>query len=202
MPVPGGTRHKAVVLAGHKSNTNYGIGICLLLNLILAFGPADTITPSIAMLIRIVASVFYLWGCISYALGKGHSGFWCLVAIIPLLGLMILIALPDKHSGSKEPPKYGGVYALIILLLAGLGFAGWKAYHFVNPRSVEEAQQRAVKVFPALGVRDSPLNREFVARYQRYQATNKEYFNNPNWPLILAAESQAAISQSPSPGRK
>jgi hypothetical protein len=63
--------------------------------------------------------------------------------------------------------------------------------------SVAAAQQEAVKRYPQLGVVNSPLNREFVARYKKLQATNPDYFKPSNWPLTLAAECEAAIKQKP-----
>ena len=53
-------------------------------------------------------------------------------------------------------------------------------------------QQRAVKLFPELGVANSKLNQEFVRRYKQYQAQNPAYFYNPEWPTQLARESQLA----------
>lgn len=57
----------------------------------------------------------------------------------------------------------------------------------------QAAQRRAVAAFPALGVKGSPLNREFLRRYGEYQRTRKALFNDPEWPTKLAAESQHAI---------
>lgn len=59
----------------------------------------------------------------------------------------------------------------------------------------ESEKRRAVALHPALAVANSPLNREFFARYWRYQANNKNYFNDPQWPVRLAEESQMAIGR-------
>jgi hypothetical protein len=47
--------------------------------------------------------------------------------------------------------------------------------------------------FPDLAVRNSALNREFLRRYQVYQQSNQAYFQDPEWPLHLAEESQMAL---------
>jgi hypothetical protein len=58
-----------------------------------------------------------------------------------------------------------------------------------------EAQKRAMAVFPALAVPGSPLNREFVARYNRYRTEKPDFFTDPEWPTKLAAECAQAIGQ-------
>jgi len=55
------------------------------------------------------------------------------------------------------------------------------------------AQQRAVQLYPELGVTNSPLNQEFVRRFRKYQVEDKHYFDNPEWPTALAKESKDAL---------
>lgn len=54
--------------------------------------------------------------------------------------------------------------------------------------TVAEAQREAVRLYPNLGVADSQLNKEFVARYKRYQQNRPEYFRDMSWPIRLAEE--------------
>jgi hypothetical protein len=70
-----------------------------------------------------------------------------------------------------------------------------------TPASNTTPQQRAMDAFPALAVKNSPLNLEFVARYRRYKTENPTYFDDPEWPLKLAKESSEALaaSQPPAP---
>jgi len=56
------------------------------------------------------------------------------------------------------------------------------------------ASDRAVLAFPQVAVANSPLNREFVRRYNLYQKEHREYFQDPDWPTKLARESAAAIA--------
>ena len=51
-----------------------------------------------------------------------------------------------------------------------------------------EAQQAAVRRYPALGVAGSTLNTAFVARYKLYQQQRPEYFRDNSWPMRLAEE--------------
>jgi len=60
--------------------------------------------------------------------------------------------------------------------------------------SVALAKDRAVRAFPQLAVANSPLNREFVRRYNLYQKEHREYFQDPDWPTKLAQESAAVIA--------
>jgi len=39
-----------------------------------------------------------------------------------------------------------------------------------------------------LGVAESALNKEFIARMKRYEIEKKEFFSEPDWPIRLAAE--------------
>jgi hypothetical protein len=141
----------------------------------------------------------------------------CLV-LIPL-GLIFLVLLPDqtlrseineratqlhqKNSRLAPPPPppskipWGGVMTAIFVI-ATVTTIGWFAYRSAHPaiQTVDEAQRLAVQHYPALGVADSPLNREFRARFHHYQATNPAYFNDKEWPLHLATESQTALDQA------
>lgn len=139
------------------------------------------------------------------------------IVLIPL-GLLIIALLPDQTLRSEinkqatnysqqnsrfapppPPPKktsWVGVMTTIFVI-ATLAIIGSIAYRSVHPKiqTVEEAQRLAVQQYPALGIADSPLNREFRTRFRHYQATNQAYFNDKEWPLHLAAESQTAIDQ-------
>ena len=58
-----------------------------------------------------------------------------------------------------------------------------------------DGRREALRLYPDLGVANSPLNREFVIRYNSYQRLQPEIFQNPAWPVILAKESAAAIGE-------
>jgi hypothetical protein len=50
----------------------------------------------------------------------------------------------------------------------------------------EQAQARAVKEFPELGVAGSLFNAEFLARVRALKSEDIRYFSNPEWPYDLA----------------
>jgi hypothetical protein len=51
-----------------------------------------------------------------------------------------------------------------------------------------EGRAEALRLYPALGIANTPLNDEFVARYNRYREEKPEFFRDPAWPVILAKE--------------
>lgn len=143
----------------------------------------------------------------------GYSTPTSSIVLIPL-GLVFLVLLPDQTLRSEinkrathlhqqnsrftpPPPSKtswtGGMTAIFVIAI--LAILGSIAYRSMHPKTVEEAQRLAVQQYPALGVVDSPLNREFRTRFHHYQATNPAYFNDKEWPLHLAAESQTALDQ-------
>jgi hypothetical protein len=56
-----------------------------------------------------------------------------------------------------------------------------------------EGTREALRLYPELGVANSPLNREFVARYHSYQRLQPDFFQDPAWPVILVKECAAVI---------
>ena len=57
-----------------------------------------------------------------------------------------------------------------------------------SPRDPQLAQKIALQRYPDLGVAESALNKEFIARMKRYEIEKKEFFSEPDWPIRLAAE--------------
>lgn len=155
-------------------------------------------------LIGVVPLGFFMSGVIP----GYHPPAFCIV-LIPI-GLLILVLLPDSttnlgsdrnRSGKgrfdreeRKGSSMGGGMAVIVMLALALG--GWYLYRQNSSVTVEEARKLALQRYPELGMRDSPLNKEFVARYNRLQTTNQDYFKDTRWPLKLATESQAALDQA------
>lgn len=62
-------------------------------------------------------------------------------------------------------------------------------------RTAAEGQREALRLYPDLGDANSPLNREFVARYRSYQRLQPDFFQDPAWPVVLAKECAAVIRE-------
>jgi hypothetical protein len=62
-----------------------------------------------------------------------------------------------------------------------------------NPQAVHDAKVEAVRIYPDLAIAGSPMNAEYVARYDRYRVENPRYFLDTNWPLTLANETATAM---------
>ena len=184
------------MLPEEKRNTNVGVGLGILLNCAVAFLPPGTFAPSIAHGIFLLACGLFVWGCVNYARGKGYSGFLGLLGLIPVLGLIVLVLLRDQ-DGAPPRSKYAVLDRVVFVIALGcVGLLCWNFFHPNRPAISPEAQQRAMKSFPQLGIANSPLNREFLRRYQTYQKADPDFFHNPNWPVILARESQDALRSS------
>ena len=61
-------------------------------------------------------------------------------------------------------------------------------------QSSVEARARAVKMYPDLAKADPLINRQFHERYETYQRTSPEFFDNPEWPKKLARECALGIT--------
>jgi hypothetical protein len=69
---------------------------------------------------------------------------------------------------------------------APMWIASEAATNIERNRTVEEAEQTAMRLYPGLGVLDSPLNKLFRKNYERLRAVEPTYFNDPRWPIELA----------------
>jgi uncharacterized membrane protein len=96
------------MLSEKKTKTNIGVGIGFLLQLAGYFLAKTTDTFAIAILglILILISIpVFIWGCMNYAEGKGHSKRVGLVGLAGLIGLIVLAVLPDQkrdREGSSD----------------------------------------------------------------------------------------------------
>ena len=89
------------MLAKNKRNTNIGVGIGVPLEVA---GSLMMEKPSLelwASILFLAGVVFFIWGCINYAVGKGHSKVMGLLGILSCIGLVILVLLPDKNKEAK-----------------------------------------------------------------------------------------------------
>lgn len=91
------------MLQEYKTKTNIGIGVgflCSIVGRVLAHGGSE-FGIIIGLVFIIAGIILFIWGCISYARGKGQSPFFGLLGLLYILGLIILVFLPDKHKAAK-----------------------------------------------------------------------------------------------------
>jgi hypothetical protein len=95
------TTKEISMLPEKKTNTNIGVGVGILLQVIGRIltdnGPGGVVLGIILILVGLGA---FVWGCMNYAEGKGHSKHLGWLGLLTCIGLIILACLPDHH---KEP---------------------------------------------------------------------------------------------------
>jgi hypothetical protein len=97
-------RKSDAMLKEYKTRTNIGVGIAIVTQLAGAFlmetEDGNDYMAVAGMALLLLGFVFFVWGCMSYAAGKGHSKALGFLGLLSFIGLLILISLPDKHSAS------------------------------------------------------------------------------------------------------
>jgi len=89
------------MLPEKKTNTNLGVGIGTILQL-AGFALSKAAESGVVGLLLILVSLpVFIWGCMNYAEGKGHSKWVGLVGLAGCIGLIVLIILPDQHKEMK-----------------------------------------------------------------------------------------------------
>ena len=93
------------MIAAYKKKTNNGIGIFIILNVLMGLyaifniDKIETLQNNPLLTIGSYASFgFLIYGLYNYAKGKGYSGWLCLLGFLYILGLIILVVLPDKRK--------------------------------------------------------------------------------------------------------
>jgi hypothetical protein len=82
-----------------KTKTNAGVGIGFVLQLVglILFGNG-AVGALVGLLLVLISVPVFIWGCMNYAEGKGHSKWVGIVGLLGIIGLVILIVLPDQHE--------------------------------------------------------------------------------------------------------
>ena len=64
----------------------------------------------------------------------------------------------------------------------------------------QDWQAQAVRKYPGLGIRSSPLNQQFIAAVAERRRTNPAFFSDSRWPLLLADElARQPVASTPPP---
>ena len=127
-----------------------GMGVLLQLAGILLVQTGDAAAKFGLGLILLSLPVF-IWGCINYADGKGHSKWVGLVGVAGILGLIVLIVMPDQdRTGSRVP--WTKVLGLISMMSGfGLALLGLWLDHLGNDVRIERLLHPWPAVFMVLG---------------------------------------------------
>ena len=87
------------MLAEYKRKTNIGVGLGILAQVVgyvlTSFGGAGAV---FGWSFLVGGTVLFIWGCWSYAEGKGYDGAFGFLGLFTIIGLIILACLPDKHK--------------------------------------------------------------------------------------------------------
>jgi len=134
----------------------------------------------------------------------------CAAADVDLTGrlylaiLVLITVAAGLFWASDRTPRHGSSTATLATpgpekKARHLGSSGTSAVPSA-PRITTEAEGRAeaLRLYPDLGVANSPLNREFVTRYHSYQRLEPDFFQDPTWPVKLVKESAAIVGTQPS----
>ena len=87
------------MLPEYKTKSNIGIASGFGAQIVGFMLPEEPAMIGLLSLLLLLGGVVLIcWGCVCYAKGKGRSGFWGILGITSLLGLIILVLLPDDYS--------------------------------------------------------------------------------------------------------
>jgi hypothetical protein len=110
-----------------KTNAGVGIGVILQLTGFVLTQTADTVGILAGAVLILISLPVFIWGCMNYAKGKGHSSWIGLVGLAGIIGLIVLILLPDQQKHGPidrlQLPKLVGLISMVVgfgLALLGL----------------------------------------------------------------------------------
>ena len=97
------TNARVAMLPEKRTKTNIGVGIGLVLQLggLLLFREGET-RALFGLLFVLLSLPVFVWGCMHYAEGKGHSKWVGVVGLAGIVGLIVLFVLPDQRVWSKN----------------------------------------------------------------------------------------------------
>ena len=87
------------MIAEYQAKSNLGIAIGLGLQFLgFLIGNSEPSLAPLATIAFLCGAGALLFGCVCYARGKGRSGAWGILGLTSLLGLILLVLLPDDHA--------------------------------------------------------------------------------------------------------
>jgi hypothetical protein len=91
------------MLKEYKRETNIGVGVGWIVIALSGYvSSTDAFGgPIVGYVVLLTGLALFLWGCGQYAQGKGYSRYWGALGLLYLLGLLVLVFMPDRHKESK-----------------------------------------------------------------------------------------------------
>jgi hypothetical protein len=138
-----------------RSNIGVLVGVVLTLGAYFTVKPQESLNTTVVIqhVMIAIGAVCFVWGCQQYALAKGRSPHWGWLGFGHLIGLIILVCIPQKvaRTGAAEGgpgllPELGAkavprppdasvvrrkafplwITVLVVVLVVGALFAGWR----------------------------------------------------------------------------
>jgi hypothetical protein len=96
------------MLREKQKAVNIGIGLGIVCNLLASFVLAKSEALSgLTLPVALLGSALFIYGCVSYAQAKGHTGWLGLLGLLSILGLIILVCLSDRYPDGRKPHETG-----------------------------------------------------------------------------------------------
>ena len=93
------------MLDSKKTETNIGVGVGLLLNIIARILLFQGFPSILVILIGLAGTAVFVWGCMAYAEGKGQSRWLGLLGLFSCFGLIILVFMKDHYKDGRRTKK-------------------------------------------------------------------------------------------------
>ena len=100
MSVPPSVR---AVTEPYATRANLGIAVGLVMTIggrlwYRSLDDGDDGLLTLALIVGVAGTVAFVYGCVNYALAKGRAGWWGLLGLLSVLGLIVLWLLPDRSD--------------------------------------------------------------------------------------------------------
>lgn len=73
-------------------------------------------------------------------------------------------------------------------LALGCILIGFRCLHAADPAEVAKSEQRAIALYPDCGKEGTELFKAIESQMDRLEKENPKFFDDPDWPLMLAAK--------------
>ncbi|TCI09194.1 hypothetical protein EZM97_22295 [Dyella soli] len=88
------------MLAEFKRNTNIGVGLGII-GEIVGRSLSTSGSPGLGAIVILAGFAVFIWGCSQYARAKGHSAWFGAFGVLSIIGLLVLVFLPDRHKEAR-----------------------------------------------------------------------------------------------------